>query len=141
MMAHNNYPPFSCPRRLTVGNLLDEWHIGTSFGGYEDDQRFHHCSYCGSMNPDELLGYIREGWYVIPTDKSYKIYVGVPLQEPQIVSDNYSVDHKDVGKFYFQHLSIEQRTMFLELYNSKKMKLGYPGFFYTKPYFASKVSA
>ena len=43
------------------------------------------------------------------------------------------------GKFYFQHLSPEQRRMFIELYNAKKMKVGYPGHFYSRPFFCSEV--
>lgn len=44
-------------------------------------------------------------------------------------------------KFYFQHLTPEGRTRFVELYNEKKMKIGYPGHFYTRPYFCKVVSA
>ena len=41
------------------------------------------------------------------------------------------------GKFYFQHLSPEQQNKFIELYNAKKMKLGYPGHFYSRPFFCT----
>ena len=43
------------------------------------------------------------------------------------------------GKFYFQHLSDDDRTRFIELYNAKRMKLGYPGYFYSRPYFCKAV--
>jgi len=39
-------------------------------------------------------------------------------------------------KFYFQHLSTEQQHEFVDRYNSGEMAVGYPGFFYTTPYFA-----
>lgn len=40
------------------------------------------------------------------------------------------------AKFYFQHLSPEQVDRFIELHNSQVMKIGYPGHFYTRPFFA-----
>ena len=43
------------------------------------------------------------------------------------------------GKFYFQHLSPEQQQTFIELYNAKKMKLGFPGRFYSRPFFCAPV--
>jgi len=34
------------------------------------------CSYCGSMNPDELIDLIIKGEVELsPTDKNYKVYV------------------------------------------------------------------
>lgn len=39
------------------------------------------------------------------------------------------------SKFYFEHLSIEQRHKFIELLNTKKLRLGEPGFFYRLPFF------
>lgn len=45
------------------------------------------------------------------------------------------------GKFHFQHLSPEQRRRFIELYNSKAMKLGYPGHFYARPFFCAPADA
>lgn len=38
-------------------------------------------------------------------------------------------------KFYFQHLSDEQRRHFVELLNAKAVKIGYPGRFYRMPFF------
>jgi hypothetical protein len=44
------------------------------------------------------------------------------------------------AKFYFQHLSDAQRDHFIDLYNSRTMKLAYPHYFYARPYFvASKT--
>jgi hypothetical protein len=42
-------------------------------------------------------------------------------------------------KFYFQHLTPEQRDEFIELHNSRQMNVGYPGHFYQLPFFASGV--
>jgi hypothetical protein len=40
------------------------------------------------------------------------------------------------GKFYYQHLSMEQQHRFIDLHNSNQMKIGYPGYFYRHPFFA-----
>lgn len=40
------------------------------------------------------------------------------------------------AKFYYQHLSREQQDDFIALYNSKRMRVGYPGRFYQLPFFA-----
>jgi hypothetical protein len=39
------------------------------------------------------------------------------------------------AKFYFQHLDVEERKRFVELLNAKKIKIGYPGYFYQLPFF------
>lgn len=44
-------------------------------------------------------------------------------------------------KFYFQHLSAEQRDEFIDLYNSKRMRVGSPGHFYQPPFFARPAGA
>ena len=43
------------------------------------------------------------------------------------------------GKFYFQHLSPEEQTRFIELYNAKRMNVGIPGYFYTTPFFCRRI--
>lgn len=43
------------------------------------------------------------------------------------------------GKFYFQHLDEAGMNRFIELYNAKKIKLAYPGYFYVRPYFCAPV--
>lgn len=40
------------------------------------------------------------------------------------------------AKFYYQHLSEDQRDEFIELINSRRMQIGYPGRFYVLPFFA-----
>ena len=39
------------------------------------------------------------------------------------------------AKFYYQHLSTEQRAEFIALYSDGQMKVGYPGHFYRLPFF------
>lgn len=86
------------------------------------------CSYCGSLSPELLFDQIAKGAEIGPTDKSYKIYVRL-------------VDHqvRGAGKFYFQHLSSEEQTRFIDLVNSKAMKIGIPGHFYVLPFFARRA--
>lgn len=43
-------------------------------------------------------------------------------------------------KFYFQHLSVEQRKRFVELLNLRKLKYHYPGYFYVRPFFVVPIS-
>lgn len=83
------------------------------------------CSFCGSLSEDAFFKAIEEGVKLTPTDKNYKVYVDVQVQ--------------GAGKFYFQHLSDEGRTKFIELHNAKKLNIGVPGYFYTPPFFASPV--
>ena len=39
------------------------------------------------------------------------------------------------AKFYFQHLSEQQRAEFIALHNTGAMRIGEPGYFYQPPYF------
>jgi hypothetical protein len=130
---------FTCPRRhedgtadpespfVIAGPDLDEWVV-------RDDPQYPGllntgmpaCSYCGSLNPDFFMEKIEsEGWTVGPTDKSYKAYVR-STEGPQ-------------GKFYFQHLSDEQKVKFVELLNKRSLSIGVPGHFYKKPYFLAET--
>lgn len=43
------------------------------------------------------------------------------------------------GKFYFQHLDDAEAQRFVDLYNAKKMNIGYPGHFYRLPFFMRLV--
>lgn len=85
------------------------------------------CSYCGSMHPDDVFKAFEAGETLIPTDKSYKIYV--------------RADGGNQRKFYFQHFSPDEQIKFLELVNAKKIKFARPGGFYVLPFFCQKVTA
>lgn len=87
------------------------------------------CSWCGSLHPDVLMERIRLNDIELgPTDKDYKIYVKVLSGEPL-----------KAIKFYFQHLSEDQRQEFVDICNAKKMTIGYPGHFYVLPFFMTRV--
>lgn len=42
------------------------------------------------------------------------------------------------AKFYYQHLSEAQRGEFIELYNARRMTVGYPGHLYVLPFFCRR---
>jgi hypothetical protein len=92
------------------------------------------CSYCGSVSQEVFLKFVRDGGEVGPTDKSYKVY----LHDVKDESGNVTVQAPGL-KFYFQHLDDMGRAEFIALYNDKKMRIGYPGHFYTRPYFCTPV--
>ncbi len=111
----------TCPRRIELGSVAipgpDTWDEGTG-----------NCSFCGSMNPDTFMARLEAGDIELgPTDKDYKVYVrnlgGAPLQ---------------TVKFYFQHLSVEQRKRFVELLNAKALKFDPSGRFYVLPFFCQR---
>ena len=103
-----------CPRRDELG--------GAGVFKLPDEDRWRDdgtCSYCGSISPEAFFEAIERGTELGPTDKNYKVYVGV-------------TEHQ---KFYFQHLSQDERTRFVDLFNAGTLKIGYPGRFYVVPFF------
>jgi hypothetical protein len=120
-----------CPRRDELGgsdmfNLPkeDDWQIREQLS---NGIVARHCSYCGSMHPDDFMAIIKDGGTVGPTDKNYKAYI----------TDKNGKE----SKFYYVHLSKEQKIEFIDLYNNRTMKIGMPGNFYNFPYFMSKVKS
>lgn len=103
-----------CPRRLESAAAAqfpepDSW---------RDDNT---CSYCGGLNPDEVIKLLEVGSEVTPTDKNYKMYI----------SDN--------RKVYFQHFEDSHRGKLIDLHNARKIKFAAPGYFYVRPFFTSQV--
>ena len=83
------------------------------------------CSYCGSLSPDQLFKAIEDGCEIGPTDKDYKVYL----------EGEGSPKVGGACKFYFQHLDGEEQIRFVNLFNLKKIQIGYPGYFYKLPFF------
>ena len=110
-----------CPRRdemfLTVGlGQEDTWLPGSMV---------RTCSYCGSLHPDDFMRCAEVGLRLGATDKNYKVYVDAP--------------GKSHAKFYFQHLSQEQRNWFITLANDRQLNMG--GYdFYVDPFFMQRKS-
>lgn len=44
-------------------------------------------------------------------------------------------------KFYFQHLTVDERKRFVDLLNAKVLNVGYPGRFYRLPFFCVREHA
>lgn len=145
-----------------------------------------HCQWDGSLHPDVFMALIEQPRTMLtPTDKSYKVYISIDVEEDaseeRIVSlVSFDLDpervkregwiraddprivtalERDGGwgdpnqylwvqlaprgtrredKFYFEHLSVEQRKRFCDLLNEKKLALNYPGYFYTLPFFLAR---
>jgi hypothetical protein len=103
----------SCPRRHESG--IDSWNLR------EEGRR--HCSYCGSLHPDDALARLARGDKATPTDKNYKLYIGGE-------------------KFYFQHFDEHHKKAFIDLANKPVseggMEIAFPGYFYVLPFFLSQ---
>jgi hypothetical protein len=101
---------------------------------YDTWESDNSCSFCGSMNPDAFMAHVEAGDVELePTDKNYKVYVVLPRKPGE--SENTLHAH---AKFYFQHLSVEQRKRFVELLNEAKLSIAYPGRFYVLPFFIQR---
>ncbi len=105
------------------------------------------CSYCGSLHPDVFMERLERGDVVLhPTDKDYKVYVAACAGAAQFLQ-SYRGGADAIGrpvwtsrqieqtKFYFQHLSADQRQRFVALLNFKSLRIGEPGYFYRLPFF------
>lgn len=84
-----------CPRRDEIDQRAE--------AGTPDHWRSDRtCSYCGSLHPDDFMRRVSAGETIGTTTKTYKAYLDAPW-----------------AKFYFQHLSVEQRQEFVRLLNAK----------------------
>lgn len=122
-------PQLPCPRShegLPYHLMSDAFKKEVDATHWRDDGT---CSYCGSINPEQLFKAIDDGVEIGPTDKEYKIYLHGQLA-PQV---------RGACKFYFQHLIGSDMERFVELYNNKTMKIGYPGRFYVIPFFMKRI--
>lgn len=113
-----NKTEFICPR------YLETTFVGSAFWRIDNT-----CSFCGSLHPDTFMSAIQKECIIIPTDKNYKAY----LDPDEILRKEHVFP--TYPKFYFQHLSEERMKDFINLLNQKKLKIGYPGYFYNLPFF------
>lgn len=122
MEADGGPIPQRCPRRDEGPNFFPEGDLWAYGHGIITKRKILTCNYCGSCHPDFFMEKLQEGWQLGTTDKNYKAYLGTPEGE-------------DVAKFYFQHLSEEQRQEFVRLINEKKITFS-GGFGFSRlPYF------
>lgn len=117
---------FTCPRRIEDGMDLDSSPLRMSGTNLDTWRESNTCSYCGSMSGEDFMNAVKDNADITPTDKNYKAYV------------TYKENR---GKFYFQHLSNDQRIEFIKLLNDKKVNIGYPGYFYNLPFFITRDKA
>lgn len=103
-----------CPREEEGGRLDLERETA-----WRDDKT---CNFCGSLDPEEFFRRVEAGHTVIPTDKNYKAYVRESNDGQQ-------------SKVYFQHFDSLQQAKFVDLFNAKKITIGYPHHFYVLPFF------
>lgn len=121
------------------------------------------CDFCGSLDADVFMARVEAGDVtLIPTDKNYKVYVhnrggaafkqshrtDQPSKPGEIMKDPADQTHwtwetveRQECKFYFEHLSEEQKKRFVQLLNEKKLHLGEPGYFYRLPFFVTREPA
>lgn len=140
-----------CPRRVEAPFQL----TGIGPDGKDTLGKDDTCSYCGSLNPATFMARLEIGDIELgPTDKNYKVYVknhgGATFKQtyrdcPTIdtckgpgTCTHWVTREVEETKFYFQHLSVDQKKRFVELLNEKKLKIGMPGHFYTSPFFISR---
>lgn len=114
-----------CPRRSEGGAGSHP-----AFQRDDDTGPDGRCLFCGSLDAAEFMQRCEDGTVLLgSTDKSYKVYVrpvkgGTPLASI---------------KFYFQHLSPEQQSRFIELHNEKRLVFEMGHGFYVTPFFAQKA--
>lgn len=106
---------FICPRRIEIPSTFKLSAADT----WQDRTGKLYCAHCGSLHPLAFMRAVTNDVVLGPTDKSYKVYVGPSGGD----------------KFYFQHLSVDDRMTFIRLLNAKVPNIGHPGHFYTRSFF------
>lgn len=113
----------TCPRRMTE---IGPWARKENQDVWSERYGKLRCSFCGSLNPNDVISRLAAGEEATPTDKNYKLYVGASHD-----------------KAYFHHFDESHMGAFISLYNASidnveglpSMKVGYPGHFYSPPFF------
>lgn len=120
----------TCPRRLEE---LGPWERKENLDSWREDDT---CSFCGSLNPATFMARLAAGTEeLVPTDKNYKVYVRNRGGESFKQEQTWETREIEETKFYFAHLSEDERRAFVEMLNGKKLALAYPGHFYRLPFF------
>jgi len=115
------------------------------------------CSYCGSLNNDVFMERLEAGTIKLSsTTKNYKTYLvnnggeafkqtfrNCPRDGTCTGPDDcthWTTREDTQPKFYFYHLTVEQRKRFVELYNEKKIQFEQYGHFNVFPFFMVPVT-
>ncbi len=156
---------FKCPRRAESSFGSSPAFARSNDYDPSDDS----CHYCGSLNPETFMERLEAGDILLgSTDKNYKVYVtnaggaqfkhthrDCPRDKEMIggAGNKYMASScqgpdtcthwvtRDIGqtKFYFQHLSFEQQTRFIELVNERRLNFECGFGFYVLPFFCTSV--
>lgn len=141
---------FQCPRRS------ESW-VGSAPQFQRDndyDDSDDSCRYCGSLDPDTFIARVLAGDVKLgATDKNYKVYVendgGAAFKQsyrncpPKSDCEgpdsckHWVTQETTHTKFYFQHLSKEQKQDFVNYLNEGKIKFSGGGF-YVLPFFIGR---
>lgn len=144
-----------CPRALENGGGHNS-PLKPPFNGEMHWREDDTCSYCGSLNPDTFMARLEAGDVELsPTDKNYKVYIRnvggevfkqtyrkCPVDATCTGPDDcthWVTRERARAKFYFQHLSNDQKTRFVELYNQRKLQFVDDYGFYVLPYFCEPI--
>lgn len=138
----------TCPKRMED---FGPWERKENLDKWDGDST---CSFCGSLDPTVFMQRLEAGDVELtPTDKDYKAYLRNTSGQrfKQTYRNCYDMGARDCAgpdtcthwvtreteqtKFYFQHLTKEQKQRFVALVNEKKIHFSYPGRFYVLPYF------
>ena len=122
--------------------VREGWVVGPTDKGYK--------AYLGRPLTDDEKGARKAQWLAAPSGPARAIrdlgardgktpeQIEADLEHEWVTHEAPLMQHGQEAKFYYQHLSDEQRAEFIELYNSKRMVLGYPGHFYRLPFFCTQ---
>lgn len=123
---------------LSGDQFMREVAAGTKIEPTDKDYK----AYLDVANPDVGKPVLKEGWANPPPEKLAQIKNDPAWTEVRPgVWDKYGpADAIKHAKFYFQHLSVEQRHQFIELLNAKRVNIGEPGRFYRLPFFITRAA-
>lgn len=97
-----------CPRRSEIGQRGNR--DGAAPDTWTRSRGAARCSYCGSLHPDTFMEWAATGGRLDPSTKNYKVYIASP-------------DGQDSAKFYWPHLSDEQKGAFIALFNERRLTM------------------
>lgn len=107
----------TCPKRLSFSS---HWSKHRVLHDYWTDA--NKCSCCGGLHPSEALRQMRKGIEIIPTEKSYKILLGLN-QTP----------------VYFFHFDLKHQEQFKGLFAEHKLRFAYSSVMFQPPLFMKEL--
>ncbi len=150
-MEDKNTPEVAPRKVITCGRRAETFGVAMNEKDADHIRDDGTCSYCGSLDPDILMARIEAGTIILEgSDKNYKVYLKVPegaemLKQSHRIDDDrtgdrskwvWQTDDVNHGKFYFQHLSDEQKKRFVDLWNERKIQNS----MYVMPFFMVRTS-